>query len=484
MNTEKHLQNSSIKSRIKFLLSDVSVYGIATALYSFIGILSIPILTHNISITDYGIFEILISIVGVATVLGTLGQDAAFARFHYDVESPGYRDNIVRLGFIIQFTASLFIMLCFMAIGTKIEQINPSYSKSVQAVLLLAAFVIPATSSYNYIRNVLKWTFRRGQYVAVSLLYAALLISSYYVLVQYMRTGLYGALMSMMLALIVPLAIGLVFFRAIRIGRIDFSYVVPMLSYGVPYMVLGVMNQGLRVVDKIAVSFYQGVEAAAVYAVGFKVASILLALDSLFHMSWGPISLAIFKESNAGKTYDMALNIVIGMMSLSLLVIAGFSDTIILLLAPANFLEASTAAIILSVGLALQSVAGIASIGIDLAKKTRLLVFSWCAGASVALGLIFQIGPKLGMIGVALSITMGFVVEGFVRIYMGQQVYKIRFREMRNVFYIPLAVLVMYVINNLPVPASVTNIAKLSIIAIFMAYWLKKLKTVLNVQAC
>ncbi|MFZ5997970.1 MAG: lipopolysaccharide biosynthesis protein [Nitrospirota bacterium] len=453
------------------------LYGMASVLYSCMSLISVPLLTHNISITDYGIFEILTSFIGVAAIIGALGQDSAFARFHYETESLTERNNIIRLGFTIQLMASVFVVIVFMAIGSKIELLHTHYKRSVGAILLVTASVIPATIVSNYVRNVLKWTFRREQYAAVTLLYSILLIINYYVLVYHLHMGLYGALLSLIIALVLPSIIGLLLFRSISIGSLDFSHVGPMLRFGVPYMLLGVMNQGIRVADKIAVSFYQGVDATAVYAVGFKVASISLALDSLFHMSWGPISLAIFKEQNANDTYDHALDIIIGIMTLSVLIITGFSSEIVSLVSPSSFSKASTVAVILSVGLAFQSVAGIASIGIDLAKKTRLLVLSWCVGIAISISIILIISPKLGMIGVALGVATGLVIESLVRTLIGHLVYKIKFSRLRNVIYIPISALLMYFLNKTSMPISVVLTVKISIITVFTLFWLNKIKS-------
>ncbi len=480
MNTERRLRNSSSKSRIKFLVTDVTLYGLTGALYSLISIFSVPLLTRNLSITDYGIFEILMSFVGMAAVIGSLGQDSAFARFHYDTESKTHRETIISSGFAVQLMAAVLVVIIFMLIGAKVELLHTHYKNNAETILLITALIIPVTISLNYVRNVFKWTFRQRQYVAVSLLYSLVLIMSYYVLVHHIHMGLYGALLSTILALALSSVLSLSMFRVIHLARMDFSYMVPMLRYGVPYMLLGVMNQGLRVLDKIAVSHYQGIEAAAVYAVGFKLASILIALDSLFHMSWGPISLAIFKEENANKTYDHALTIIIGIMALFMLIIAGFSSKIISFVSPVGFSEASTVAVILSIGLSFQSVAGIASIGIDLAKKTGLLVIAWCIGTAIAIGVIFMLGQKFGMVGVALGITAGFVIESFVRILLGRMVHKTKFSGLHNVIYIPASTLLMYLINETLLLNNIKIVIKLIIIVAFTLFWLKKIKSSLK----
>lgn len=423
---EKHLRAGTTADRIKYLMKDMALYGAASALAPIVGLIAVPLLTRRLTTSEYGAFELITAYVAVAAIVGGMGQDSAFARYYYEHNEDHERRRIIAQAFASQGLASLLIMLSFLLFGRSMLSDARSIA-NFPLIIIYAALSVPMVVGFNFTRNVLKWTFLRTEYVVASFLYSALVLGGYAVFVAVLHWGTLGAILAQGLAGLAITVGGLWLLRKTAIGRPDWSVALPMIKYGLPFVLLGVLSQGLRTLDKTILTRAQGLEAAAVYAVGYKIASLILIIESTFNMAWGPVAMAIYKEPNSGETYNVALNALACILSLAAAGMAFGSRFVVAIVAPPAYARASLVVKILCVGLVIQSLAGISAVGIELAKKTHLRLVSWAGGIGTAAALMVLLAPRIGMYGVAIGVSAGFITESVIRTLCAYAVYPLRF---------------------------------------------------------
>lgn len=444
--TEQQLVTGGTRSRIKFLINDVFLYGIASALVPLISLITVPLLTHRLTASEYGAFELVISYVGVAAIIGGLGQDSAFARFYYDDDDVDRRKAVIKQAFLTQFIASIVVCLGIVVFGTHLFSKISSISH-YQLVVICAALAVPAIVGFNFSRNVLKWTFFRKQYVVATMIYGVVILIGYYILIVIYNLGTMGAVAAQIIASLLAFAWGCWIIRHCGIGLRLKNFSFAVLRYGIPYVILGMLSLGFRALDKTIIANYGGLESAAVYAVGFKIATLILVIESTFNLAWGPVALAIHKSKDSVESYNMALSSLGWVSSSVFLFIAIFSDWIVAFVAPSKYAEAADVATIICTGFVMQSLAGVAAIGIELAKKPRLLILSWVVGVGLATVLMLQLAPTMGVIGVAIAVSIGFFVEAVIRIICAYRVYPIRLELKQGIAPLLLAISMTAVTN-------------------------------------
>lgn len=454
---EVQLQNGTIKSRIFHLIKDTGFYGIATAVVSLVNLLSVPLLTRYLSSEEYGTFELILAYTSLTTVIAAVGQSTAFARFSF-AEEHEHRGAILVNCISIQVVASIIVMAVVAVLALSLRP----HFRDVDNYFLIVLFVllaIPALVSVDFARNYLKWTFKQRLYITLSFVYAAMILSGYFVFVYAYRLGLIGAVAAQCLSALLVLVVLIWSSRNLDIVKVKVSTARPLVTFGLSYMALGIMNQGLRAVDKTIISTVIGIDAVGVYAVGFKIASIILIIESIFHMSWGPISMAIYKQSNSLETYNAALNLLALLMATSIFVLNVFSNTIISYAATVRFIEGGAIIWILGVGFCFQALAGITGIGIDLSKKSYYLLLSWFIGMALAAVLMYLLGRRIGITGVAIGFSVGMITEAIIRTNISTRIYPVKFKYSFATISILAALLASFAIKL----ANVPNVARIGL---------------------
>lgn len=424
--SEIHLVAGTTKARIQFLLNDLALYGLSSALVPLMGLVAVPILTRNLTTAEYGAFELVLSYIGVAVIIGGAGQDSAFARYYYDDTDMERRSAVIRNVLWNQGACALAMVLIFVIAGASLFR-DISEIPYFSALVLVAACAVPSVVALNFVRNQMKWTFRRKQYIVSSLVYSACVLLGYYWLVVVLRKGVLGAVLSQAIAAMI-VGVGGGWTNRALFSSIGKRFSLPLLQYGAPYVALGVISQGFRALDKTILVGANGLESAAAYAVGFKIATIVLIIEATFHLALGPIVIAIHKESDAQDTYNVSLRLLAWTLSGVFLCVTYLSGWVVSLVAPGNYEAAPTVAAIICLGFVVQSLAGITAIGIELAKKPRLLLLSWGVGAGLAVLLMLALAPRMGALGVAFAFTFGLAVESIVRTKLAYDVFPVRFQ--------------------------------------------------------
>ena len=439
---EEHLIVGSTASRIKYLLKDFILYGLASALVPLVSLVAVPLLTHKLSPLEYGAFELILSYIGVAVIIGGFGQDSALARYYYDTKNVKRRQQVINQAFWTQCLVSIIILGIVLILGDYIFfdiKVLPNF----KFIIFCTALSVPAIVGFNFVRNSLKWTFHRGQYILVTLCYSAMVLLGYYILLGILNSGVLGALLVQMLSALLITTYGLYFLARKGLGWLNNQFSWGMFKYALPYVLLGILSQGFRAIDKTILTNVDSLEAAAIYSVGFKIATVILIVESTFNMAWGPVSMAIYKEKNSINTYNMAFCILGWLLSLIFLLVSYSSNWIVSTIAPIEYSGAALVAIIICIGFMVQSLSGVTAIGIELAKTPKLLIVSWVFGILVALGLMLMLVEGFGIVGVAIGAAAGLVVEGIIRTLCAYIVYPFRFKLILGLFPLVLAILML-----------------------------------------
>ena len=72
--------------RFKFLLKDTFIFGLAQGLSRSFALITFPILSRNLNVSDYGLLDLFLTISGFIVIFLIFGQDSAVARYFYDTD--------------------------------------------------------------------------------------------------------------------------------------------------------------------------------------------------------------------------------------------------------------------------------------------------------------------------------------------------------------------------------------------------------------
>ncbi|NKB23689.1 MAG: oligosaccharide flippase family protein [Kiritimatiellae bacterium] len=449
MRGEKDLQSRSLSGRLKFLLKDSVLYGGAMALSKMLAIFVVPILTRIFSTQEYGSID---GIAVCAAVFGPfimMGQDSAIARYFYEADDETARRQVVSQAFVLE--TILALTVCTI-LWLQAEALMgwflgiPAYAD----LFRVAVLTIPFWVLIQFTQNLLKWTFQKTQFLTVSLgsTVAVVFFTLLYVLV--FEAGIKGVFYAQLTGLGLFSVLGLFFSRSYMAWPEGYRYILPLLKFGWPYMLIGVCGSLLPSMDRYFISNYLSLQTLGLYAIGYKVASLIQLPLSGFQIAWGPFAYALYKDKDTVcKTYDTALFSWTLIATISACMLIAMGPLLTYIFASERYLAGHVVILPLTFSFMLGSLSGVTGIGLDLSKKTHWAALSYALSVifgALAIGLFIG---RFGLLGVAYGAFVGQLTLATAKTFFAYRSSPIRFDLFRPAGLFFIAFVLAYTLEYL-----------------------------------
>jgi O-antigen/teichoic acid export membrane protein len=202
----------------------------------------------------------------------------------------------------------------------------------------------------------------------------------------------------------------------------------PMLSFGWPYMLVAVLMMIVPTIDRYFIINFLSLELMGVYAIGYKLVSLIQLVISGFQTAWGPFSFSIYKEKNACETYNSVLLYFVIVISIMAYLLVALARPLIYVFASAKYLDSAIVLLPLVFSKLVDSVSWITGVGISLSKRTSVNVLCYFIGTATAAILIWALVKPFGIVGVAYGVLGGQVVLTVSRTWFANRLYHLRFK--------------------------------------------------------
>lgn len=437
----EHLQGLNIKSRLKFLLRDSVVYGGAGAVSKLFAIFTFPILSRHFTIGDYGVVDAITVLSGILITFLVFGQDSAVARLFYEFEGTKDKKNIVTQSLIIQLGFGILAIPLLLFFSDLLSQ-NYTGSTKYKPIINLIIYQIPFGVFINFATNILKWDFKKHQFLFIQLGSTFSYLISLIIAIYFFSLGIKDIFIILFIVRVAFCIFGLYFIRHwfyLNFKKLQYK---ALLNIAVPYGFICVLTSLLPALDRMYIAKYLTPEDLGFYAVGYKLAFLMMLPINAFQTAWGPFSYAIYKNSDADKTYNtvlLAFTVFICFLGLGISLIA---SPLIAFVAGAKYEAAYQTVTPLVFGLIFMSLSWIIGIGIDLSKKTFWKIVSTTLQLIVTIGVIQILVIPFGIQGVAIGILSGYFAYFIWEIYISNKLYKINFSFLQCFTIIGIALLI------------------------------------------
>ena len=441
INKTDNPKSLSIKNKLKFLFKDSLFFGGLRAISMLFPILTIPLLTRYFSVENYGLYDSLLVLASFISSILVFGQDSAVARWFYQVEDLNSKRKIVSESLIIQLAFTILIIPTLLIYRAELAGFYLKNSNYGQFVLLILVYGVLLLVN-NFTINILKWTYDRKKYAIISILKPLLILSS--ILLVIISSGDLGDfLIYNNIALLITTSISFIFCRKWIVIPKKLEYFKKMLYYGLPLGLLASTVTLMPAIQRNMIAVFLDLYSVGIYALAFKIAAIVMMVDGIFHMAWGPFSMSIFKEKDAELVYNAVLKIFFLITIFTIFIIRLASPVLIELLGTSEYSEAIILILPLCLALMINGITGITGIGISLSMKSYLNLIPFVISALLLTGLLYYLTPKFQLKGVAYSLLIANLAKMIITSYIARKVYKeIRIKfELILVFYILFGIL-------------------------------------------
>ncbi len=417
----------SLNGRLKFLLRDSVVYGGAGAVSKLFSLFTFPIMARYFSIEDYGIIDAFTVLSSLLVTLLVFGQDSAVARFFYEYEADKDRRQVVSQSLALQF----FILV----IGTPVlivlaDPVSRYYSNKddLEWLTKLVIYQVPFGLVINFAGNILKWTFKRFQFLFLQLGSVFTYVMAVIAAILFFDVGVKEVFQIFLVSRVVFALIGIAFIYKWITFKINANHLKELIRYGTPYGLICIVGALIPALDRFFINKYLTAYELGLYAVAYKVAFLIQLPINAFQTAWGPFFLSIFKAKDAPETYNsvfLSFTVLVTIIGLALIL---FTGIIIDVLAGSKYAPAGIVVMPIVSGMVIMSIGWIISIGIDLSKKSEFKLVSALLRLVITAIVILLLIKPLGLVGVAVGFLAGQLFNTIVETLISYSVYPLRFK--------------------------------------------------------
>lgn len=446
--------------RLKGLGRDLAVYGAGDVATQAISFLLLPIYVRYLSPGDYGVLALLLTVEMLTKIVFRWGVDASFMRMYYDCPDHAARRRLASTVFYFLLAANGVVLAATLLLAPALSRHlfgSPSQAAALQ-VLLVNTFL----GGFFFIPfHQLRIERQSPRFIALTVTRSLATIIARLTLVIGFHLGVIGIVLADLVTTVLFGLLMLPRFAALIGPVFSRDLLREALRFGLPRIPHGLAQQTVAVSDRYVLSLYATLHEIGLYSIGASFAMGLKLFLNAFEYAWAPFYFAIMREPDAKPTYRLVATwgaaVLIG---LAMLVSAGAPQIVRIMTTPL-FHGAASVMPWIAVGVVLQGVYLLTSIGLNITKRTEFYPMATGLAAATSIGANLALVPRYGVTGAAIANALSYAVLAGVSAMFAHHVFPVSY-EWSRMARLGAAGLAGYAVAVLVVPDSWPAIAGLA----------------------
>ena len=396
--------------KYKELTVNTVLFAVSSFGARLVSFLLLPLYTSVLSTADYGTVDLMTSTVSLLVPVLTVNVQDAVLRFTLGKEAAA--DRILAVG--LRTVAAGACVLLAAEAALVFFRLSPV--DDIYLAFLLVSFLL--TSLSNVLTMYVKAQDQVRSLVVSGIGSTLVTCTLAVILLVVVKAGVLGYMAAMtagsLFTVVVLAFAGRVSPRAIG-GHLPAGLAKAMLVYSAPLIANGLAWWVNDVSDRYVVTLICGAAANGVYAVAFKIPTILSTLQSIFYNAWSISAIKEFDSNDRDGFLGRMYSLYSCAMSLCCSVILLLDVPLAHLLYANEFFEAWRYVPFLLVGVYLNGLALFEGCIFGAAKCTREVSTTTVMGAIASIASCVALTSAFGPIGAAAATLLGYLVTWSVR---------------------------------------------------------------------
>jgi len=438
-----------MSKKIKTLAKHSAIYGLGSVLTASAGFILIPIYTHALSTTEYGVLEILNRIADVLILVMFMGVRQAYVRIYFDKETDEWKKTVTASALVFSLISSIIIsFLMYLFSDLLITSLLASEIDSF--VILLVLMWLPLEMVINIGLSFLQVNLRSRLYIGINLIRLLAFVSLNYIFLYHYEMGVEAIFVSQLIITGIISSAFIVYFIKLTHIKVSYKVVKELLHFGLPYIPTTFFAFILTNSDKYFLAQFSGLEEVGIYALGSKIGMLgVMVLMEPFNKVWSPFVFSNYKTPEGPKIIGDVFLIFTSITVYVALGIAIVAPGIIPLISSAEFHSAHTVVPLIALSSALYSIVCLADIGILIAKKTKYKPFITFFAAVVCVLSTSILVYQYGIIGAAMALVITQVFYYIATKYISNKFYKMKLSQMKLAIIFAVGIIVYLIVLNI-----------------------------------
>lgn len=410
--------------RLKALGRDLAVYGAGDVATQAISFFLLPVYVRFLSPGEYGVLALLLAVEMLAKIVFRWGVDASFMRMYYDCPDATARRRLASTIFYFLLIANGLVLAVALAVTPALAKhllASPSQAPALQ-LLLVNTFL----SGFFFIPfHELRIQRQSQRFIALTVTRSLATILLRLVLVIWFEQGVIGIVLADLITTVLFGGLIMPRFLALIGPLFSWDLLREALRFGVPRIPHGLAQQTIAVSDRYVLSLYATLHEIGLYSIGASFAMGVKLLLNAFEYAWAPFYFAIMREPDAKPTYRMVATWgAAALVGLAMLVSAGAPQIVRIMTTPV-FHGAAAVMPWIAVGVVLQGVYLLTSIGLNITKRTEFYPMATGLAAATSIGMNLALVPRFGVTGAAVATALSYAVLATASAVFAHRVYPV-----------------------------------------------------------
>lgn len=423
-----------MQNRYKKLFTDTGLFAISNFGSKILTFLLVPLYTSVLTTEEYGAADILTTTVNLLYPILTLSIFDATLRFALDKKYD--KRAVFSTSIILTAIASVVLLL-----GTPIIKGTDSIWGHYWWYFV-GIFI--TTSLQMCLSNYIKGCDKTKIFAIQGILYTIVFLLLNILFLLYIKIGLPGYLLSMIIACAAS-CIYMLFASKCHRDLIPFTFDKTvgkeMLAYSVPMIPTSIAWWINASADKYMILGFIGVSANGLYGVAHKIPTIFSTFSNLFSQAWRISAISTYDEADKQAYYTRVYRMYSLICVYGCIALTFASQLIAKLLFKADYYQAWVLVPPLVIAALFEAYAGFLASIYAAAKKTKFLSVSTCVGAVINIILNFALIKAIGTIGAPIATMLSFVVVWLMRLIVMKSFIPIKVEISRSITSVMIVII-------------------------------------------
>lgn len=413
--------NSALRPLVS-LLWQSAAYGIGLLGQQLVAYLTLPILTRYLNQTEFGQLSVLIAFFAFINVISSAGMPAATFRMYNESKDPKLRADVLGTSQVVFFAYAVMLGFIAWVIADQLSLLLSQGEIPAKLIRMLAIYLMIFTMT-NYGHIILRIQVRPLAKSIHSILWAIAEFGLAICFIVFLGSSIGGYWWGRLLGSAIALAGIMWLIRRSIYWRVSLRQLRDLLKYALPMIPATLALWALRLVDRALISGAIGLDAVAVYEVGYKI-GLLTALAAFpFIAAWPQFSFSAMHKPEAPTIYRNVLTfLATGCVFFGVMVII-FRRELVTILSTSEYISAIDIIPWIVFSQIAWALYPVLSMGPKIRKNT--VVLAWITGIAALsnIGLNLLLIPRIGIKGAAIATFVGYLLLAILTYLVGQRSY-------------------------------------------------------------
>ncbi|WP_161496431.1 polysaccharide biosynthesis C-terminal domain-containing protein [Clostridium thermosuccinogenes] len=395
-------------NKYKKLLGNSIVFGIGNFGSKLISVILVPLYTHYLSTSEYGIVDIITTTINLLLPVISLSIYESVLRFAMD-ESES-RFSVLTNALAVTILGSLIALIFYPLL--RYFNVLDGLLNYMYIILILQAFQALLSQYARAIGKV-------KEYAINGIIQTSVISLSNILLLVIFREGIRGYLLSIVLSNIVSI---LFFIMATNMfvdssyGKLNKKLIKNMLQYSIPLIPNSFMWWLVNTSNRYFIMYYEGVDINGLYAVANKIPTLLTLFTSVFSQAWQLSAIMEYDSEDSSKFYSNIFSCFQVLLSLCTSAILVMLKVIMRITVADEYYLSWKYVPFLLLGVVFSSFSGFLGTNYTAAKNTKGVFKTSLAGGIICVVLNFILVPVIGAVGAGISTAVGYLIMWIFRV--------------------------------------------------------------------